>query len=75
MDLEGIYDMRLEQDLPAEYQFVLDEYTEKLGYCPPMQFLIKLPVRLAIALLTQAIIQRKPLTLEASGDLALKALR
>jgi hypothetical protein len=66
--------MRLEQDLPAEYQFVLDEYTEKLGYCPPMQLLINLPVRLAIALLTQAIIQRKPLLLESSGDPVLKAL-
>lgn len=74
MDLEGIYGMRLEQDLPAEYQFVLDEYAEKLGYCPPMQLLVNLPVRLAIALLTQAIIQRKPLLLEFSGDPALKAL-
>jgi hypothetical protein len=39
-----------------------------------MQLLINLPVRLAIALLTQAIIQRKPLLLESSGDPVLKAL-
>jgi hypothetical protein len=53
--------MKSIEDLPAEYHFVLEEYAEKLGISPPMTLLIKLPVRLGIALLTQAIICGKPL--------------
>ena len=47
--------------LSAEFQFLMDEYFSELGGAPPIRRLVTMPAMMAVALLTKAILLKRPI--------------
>jgi hypothetical protein len=47
--------------ISAEFHFLMDEYFAELGCAPPIRRLVSLPALVAVALLTKAILLKRPI--------------
>lgn len=47
--------------LSAEFHFLMDEYFSELGCAPPIRRLVAMPAMMAVALLTKAILLKRPI--------------
>lgn len=47
--------------LSAEFHFLMDEYFSELGCAPPIRRLVTMPAMMAVALLTKAILLKRPI--------------
>lgn len=47
--------------ISAEFHFLMEEYFAKLGCAPPIGHLVSVPGMMAVALLSEAILLKKPI--------------
>ena len=47
--------------ISAEFHFLMDEYFSELGCAPPIRRLVAMPAMMAVALLTKAILLKRPI--------------
>lgn len=55
------FESRRDDRMNAEFDFLMDEYASRLGCAPPVRLLGQLPGIMANALLTRAILLKKPI--------------
>ncbi|MEY4685054.1 MAG: hypothetical protein RLZ25_1513 [Pseudomonadota bacterium] len=47
--------------ISAEFHFLMDEYFSELGCAPPVAHLVNIPAVMAVALLSKAILLKRPI--------------